>query len=103
MSLWPALPWLWALRKPTLVLAGDEDHVVPLANARLIATVLPDARLEVLAGAGHLVLMDQAQEAAALIEAFLSPAFVAREPARSRSVVKLDSYRSARRAKARAV
>ena len=40
---WTSLPWLWRVRRPMLVLAGDDDPIIPLANARLT----PDARLHV--------------------------------------------------------
>lgn len=72
-SIWCGLPWLWALRVPTLVVTGDQDHVVPMSNARIISALLPQSRLEVVPGAGHLLVMDQADDVAALIEAFLSP------------------------------
>jgi len=40
---------------PTLVLAGSEDHVVPPRNAELLASALPNARLGILAGCGHVL------------------------------------------------
>lgn len=74
VSMWSALPWLWAIRCPTLVLTGSEDHVVMGANSRIIAALVPKARLEILPGAGHLLVMDQAGEVVPLVEAFLSDA-----------------------------
>lgn len=76
-SIWCGLPWLWALRLPTLVVTGDQDHVVPMSNARVIAALLPQSRLEVVPGAGHLLVMDQADDVAALFEAFLAPGLAA--------------------------
>jgi len=43
---------------PTLVLHGDEDRIVPIANGEMLASAIPDARLEVLAGAGHIYPTD---------------------------------------------
>ena len=60
------------IRKPGLVIQGDDDPIVPLSNARILARLVPDARLEVLPGAGHLFLIDQAAEAAERVDAFLS-------------------------------
>jgi pimeloyl-ACP methyl ester carboxylesterase len=40
---------------PTLVLAGGQDQVVPLASTRLVAERIPGARLEVDAESGHTV------------------------------------------------
>jgi poly(3-hydroxyoctanoate) depolymerase len=38
---WTSLPWLWTIRHPALVIAGDDDHVTPLVNHRIIATLMP--------------------------------------------------------------
>lgn len=68
---WSSLPWLHRLPQPTLVLAGADDPLIPLRNARTLAGRIPDARLHVVAGGGHLFLLDQAAESAAAIRAFL--------------------------------
>ena len=68
---WTSLPWLWRIRHPTLVLAGNDDPLVPLINARVHAWLLPDARLHVLDD-GHLFLLTRAQETARVIGAFLA-------------------------------
>jgi pimeloyl-ACP methyl ester carboxylesterase len=47
------------LRIPTLVLHGTRDPVLPAANGELIARLVPDARLELLDGAGHLFWLEQ--------------------------------------------
>ncbi len=38
---------------PTLILHGEDDRVVPVQNARLLAQKIPDARLEIFPGGGH--------------------------------------------------
>lgn len=38
---------------PVLVIHGDEDPILPVANGRAIAAGIPGARLEVMAGVGH--------------------------------------------------
>jgi poly(3-hydroxyoctanoate) depolymerase len=68
---WSSLPWLHRVRQPTLILAGDEDPIVPLANARLMARRMPDARMRVIRGGGHLFLLDQPGTVADEIHAFL--------------------------------
>lgn len=71
VTLWSSHAWLHRLRQPTLVLHGDDDPLVPLINARYLARAIPDARLQVVAGAGHLFLLDQPDDAVAAIEPFL--------------------------------
>jgi poly(3-hydroxyalkanoate) depolymerase len=68
---WTSLPWLFALRQPTLIMAGDDDPIVPMINARIMRWLIPDARLEVLP-CGHLFLVTLAKESASIVEAFLS-------------------------------
>src|SRR5262249_30986744 len=68
---WPSLPWLPLLQQPTLILAGDDDPIVPLANAKLMQRLIPDARLRVFHD-GHLGLLTQARELAPLVAQFLA-------------------------------
>ena len=67
-----SLPWLHRLRQPTLVVAGDDDPVVPVANARLLARQIPGARLHVVHGGGHLFLLDEPEQAVPAIRRFLA-------------------------------
>jgi len=67
---WTSLPWLPLITQPTLILAGDDDPIIPLANARLMAALLPDARLHVYRD-GHLGLLTRAAELAPLVSDFL--------------------------------
>ena len=67
---WTSLPALPFLRQPTLILAGSDDPIIPLANARIMARLLPDATLHVYDD-GHLGLLTQAHELAPLIADFL--------------------------------
>ncbi|WP_245488489.1 poly(3-hydroxyalkanoate) depolymerase [Mesorhizobium sp. Pch-S] len=67
---WTSMPWLPLLAQPTLVLAGDDDPVVPLANARVLSMLIRDSRLRVL-NDGHLFLISSAEEAAKAVREFL--------------------------------
>ena len=61
---------------PTLVLHARDDAVVPVAEGRLLATLVPDARFVPLAGANHILLADEPAWPAFLAElhAFLGRA-----------------------------
>jgi pimeloyl-ACP methyl ester carboxylesterase len=61
------------LAVPTLMIWGDRDPVVPLAQARAAAAEIPDARLEVLP-AGHVPQLGHPDRVAALLEEFAVPA-----------------------------
>jgi poly(3-hydroxyoctanoate) depolymerase len=69
---WTSLPWLSRITAPTLVIAGDRDPIVPPRNARILARAIPSARLELVHGAGHLLLLDQAERCATTIADFLA-------------------------------
>jgi len=68
---WTSLPWLWAVGQPTLIVAGDDDPVTPLVNHRIIASMMPRGRLHIVAGGGHLVLLDSAAQVGPVITGFL--------------------------------
>lgn len=72
MAGWTSLPWLRRLQQPTLVLAGDDDPLVPLANAFVMGSVIPHARVHVVKGGGHLFLLYRAQEVARVVSDFLA-------------------------------
>jgi 3-oxoadipate enol-lactonase len=63
---------LGAVTAPTLVAAGEHDKPDFLAIAERLARELPDARLEVIAGAGHLPPLEQPEATAALVRGFLA-------------------------------
>ncbi len=67
---WTSLPFLPLIRQPTLLLAGTDDPVVPLVNARLMARLLPHAVLHTYDD-GHLALVTRAQELAPVVSEFL--------------------------------
>jgi poly(3-hydroxyalkanoate) depolymerase len=67
---WTSLPWLASLRQPTLVLMGRDDPLVPPVNGRILARLIPNARLQMIDD-GHLFMVTQPVETARTIEAFL--------------------------------
>jgi len=67
---WSSLPWLRFLAQPTLVIAGSDDPIVPVANGRILAKLIPDARL-VTIDDGHLFLVTRPEDSAEIIAAFL--------------------------------
>jgi poly(3-hydroxyalkanoate) depolymerase len=68
---WSSLPWLRLLAQPTLVMAGTDDPIVPIANGHILAKLIPDAQL-VTIDDGHLFLVTSAVESAQLIAKFLN-------------------------------
>ncbi|HEY6380103.1 MAG TPA: alpha/beta fold hydrolase [Candidatus Dormibacteraeota bacterium] len=56
---------------PTLVVAGAEDALVPMAQARAMATAIPAARFEVVEGCGHLVGLERPHLVSGLLEEWL--------------------------------
>jgi len=69
---WTSLPRLPRLRPPTLILAGDDDPIIPLVNARIMHRLIPRSQLHVYHG-GHLELAADAERIAPVVEAFLGP------------------------------
>ncbi|GMN03554.1 alpha/beta fold hydrolase [Erythrobacter sp. MTPC3] len=65
----PALPFL--LRKKTLIMMGDDDAIVPLANGKFLSMLIPDSEMIVMEGGGHLFLLSHKEQSVAAIREFL--------------------------------
>lgn len=68
---WSSLPALPLIRQPTLILAGSDDPIIPLVNARIMRALLPHASLHVFDD-GHLGLLTSADELGPLVSRFLT-------------------------------
>lgn len=68
---WTSAPWLPLMRADTLIMMGDEDSIVPLINGKFLKSLIPNSRLEVIPGGGHLFLMAEAELCVRLIREFL--------------------------------
>ncbi len=69
-AVWTSLPFLRLIRQPTLVMGGDDDPIVPLINARIMARLIPNATLHVFTG-GHIEPIIRAFEFGPVISQFL--------------------------------
>nr|AKZ20824.1 thermophilic carboxylesterase [uncultured bacterium] len=63
---------LGEITAPTLLIYGDQDQLTPPKYGRFLAERLPDARLEIVAGAGHMVNLERHAEVNRLIPPFIS-------------------------------
>jgi len=75
---WTSLPRLPRLRQPTLILAGDDDPIIPLINARIMHRLMPRSELHIYDG-GHLELVADAGRIAPVVEEFLDADLAAPE------------------------
>jgi len=68
----PQLPrWLGRIAIPTMVVWGESDRIVTPDYGRAYANLIPGARFETIAGAGHHPEIERPDELAALIGAFV--------------------------------
>jgi poly(3-hydroxyalkanoate) depolymerase len=67
---WTSLPLLPLLRRPTLLLAGDDDPLIPLINGHIMHRLIPGSELVIYPG-GHLDLVAEPHRLAPVIERFL--------------------------------
>ena len=68
---WSSLPYLDRIPHQTLVICGDDDPLVPIGNAALLADRIPNAQLEIIEEAGHLFLWDDAENLGRRIGRFI--------------------------------
>jgi poly(3-hydroxyalkanoate) depolymerase len=68
-SVWSSLFALPLIRQPTLIVAGTDDPIIPVINARIMGRLLPHATVHLHTG-GHVDLVTDAAAFAPLIESF---------------------------------
>ena len=68
---WTSFHWLHRIKQPTLILAGDDDPIIPLINMRMLAWRIPNSELHVIDD-GHLFLVTRADSVAPIIIRFLA-------------------------------
>jgi pimeloyl-ACP methyl ester carboxylesterase len=66
-----ATPWLHTIRAPTLIIAGQEDHMTPIEQQELMHQLIPESRLEVIRHGSHCPQMDLPELFSLKIESFL--------------------------------
>ena len=62
---------LGAITAPTLLITGDEDRVIPGESSELLRERIPNARLVVIPGAGHLFFIERPVQTLRVVEEFL--------------------------------
>jgi pimeloyl-ACP methyl ester carboxylesterase len=80
MGIWSGLAGLSHIEAPTLVLLGDDDPVVPISNALMMASRIPHARVMVAKDEGHFLLLDPDSPALPSVRSFLTAPSLADEP-----------------------
>lgn len=68
---WSSWSFLPQIPHETLVVCGDDDPLIPVANARMLADRIPRAKLSVVERAGHLLLWDEPERVAPQIGQFV--------------------------------
>ncbi|WP_373488022.1 alpha/beta fold hydrolase [Blastomonas sp.] len=71
---WTSAPFLPFLDKPTLIMMGGDDQIVPVINGDILKTLIPNAQLSVIEDGGHLFLLSHLDESLAAIRAHLDGA-----------------------------
>lgn len=65
-------PYLPLIACPTLLVWGEHDAAVPLADAKIMEAAIPGSGLAVVAGAGHYPFLDQPYVFGRILDSFLN-------------------------------
>lgn len=64
--------------QPTLIMCGDEDTHLPVKRHEFLAEMIPQAKLEVVVGAGHLPTLEQPEKVIELLRGWMRQPLVLR-------------------------
>ena len=65
-------PRLGAIKAPTMIIHGDDDNIVPVANAEILHQGIAGSKLKILPGAGHMFFWEQPENSAKIPGDFLA-------------------------------
>ena len=68
---WTSAPFLPFMKTQTLIMMGDDDQIVPLANGKFLNFLIPNSELFVVENGGHLFLLSHVEQSISAIRAFL--------------------------------
>ena len=68
---WTSAPALPFLKKPVLIMMGEEDQIVPLANGKFLEKLIPGSRLEIFEQGGHLFMLTHREQTLSAMRGFL--------------------------------
>lgn len=71
MTGWTSLMRLHKIEQPTLVMAGEDDPIVTIGNARLLRRLIPNSTLKVF-DCGHLFVLTRRTQCVSAVEDFLT-------------------------------
>jgi len=70
---WSSWHMLDTIEHETLVISGEDDPLIPVANPEYLARNIPNATLDIVERAGHLFLVDDAKHLGERIRSFIEP------------------------------
>ncbi|HXE15361.1 MAG TPA: alpha/beta hydrolase [Bryobacteraceae bacterium] len=68
---WNSHRRLSQINVPTLAIHGDEDHILPPINGRIVAKQIPNAEFVLIPHAGHMLITDQPELSFRVVKQFL--------------------------------
>lgn len=68
---WTSAPFLPFMKTDTLIMMGSDDQIVPVANGKFLAFLIPNSELLVIDNGGHLFLLSHVEESITAIRGFL--------------------------------
>jgi poly(3-hydroxyalkanoate) depolymerase len=78
---WTSAPFLPFMRKPTLIMMGGDDQIVPIANGKFLNMLIPNSELFEIKDGGHLFMLSHTEVSIAAIREFLDIAVTMKKAA----------------------
>lgn len=60
------------INQPTIIIVGEQDKMMPVRYSHILSNSIPHAQLEIIPGAGHMVMLEQPQVVSRILLQFLT-------------------------------